>query len=194
MRQKGSGKTGCEKRELLDYGTDPFTQCGKRGEHHIFRPRLIHAFLPQVSLTFADTRLAPSQISRSCPFLLLHAEQSGTMYQFLSVALSFCTWPPTEWTVVHPFTKHLLATWPLNFDQCASQLPQLQLFCEVPFRFFTLMRPSFLFLLWTNVTVQAGGAHWRRQKPIVRLILVFLDRPCYRHCTSCSHRHPSCEQ
>jgi hypothetical protein len=50
---------------------------------------IVRDYLPQVSLTLADTRFTLSLMSRDLPFFPLCVVQRGTMYQLLSPELSF---------------------------------------------------------------------------------------------------------
>src|ERR1017187_11010742 len=60
---------------------------------HPTRPRrqlpIVRDYLPQVSLTWADTRFTLSLMSRDWPFFPLGVVQRETMYQLLSPELSF---------------------------------------------------------------------------------------------------------
>jgi hypothetical protein len=75
-------------------------------------------YLPQVSLTLADTSVTESTTFIDLPVSPLWVLQSGTMYQLLSVELSFWTWAPTSVFWVHCFSEQYVGTgWPLNFFQ-----------------------------------------------------------------------------
>jgi len=71
-------------------------------------------FLPHVWLTLADTSVALSTTSRDLDCRLC-SSQSGTMYQPLSVELSFWMWAPTVGFFVHAFSAQYDGTaWRLN--------------------------------------------------------------------------------
>lgn len=75
-------------------------------------------FLAQVSLTLADARVI-SMISRDSAFVSCFV-QRGTMYQFLSVELSFCTCAPTSGALMQDFSAQYFRCRPSEF------LPVLQ--------------------------------------------------------------------
>jgi len=98
---------------------------------------------PHVKLTLADTRFTALSISRVCPRLLLQEEQIGIINHEESDVDSFWTCPPTECLLVHPFTTQRLAVYLLYVSQWESQLLQLQVLPDVPFKFLTFMGYSY---------------------------------------------------
>ena len=104
--------------------------------------RSIPEATPIVTMTFAGTSFAASQMSMSCPVFLLQSSQSGMTYHLLSVSLYFWTCPPTVGLFMQPSEKHMEAVWPLNFSQWARQLPLPHLLDVTPLRFLTFKCPS----------------------------------------------------
>ncbi len=75
------------------------------------------------------------------------------MYQALSPPSAFCTCAPTKSLFKHLTSVQYAVVWALNFSQCFSQEPQVQVVSEVPLMFFILI---FLSVINSSVCYLAG--------------------------------------
>jgi len=166
MKGPGLEKQACECHDVV---RNTFGRSGYERELAVRDDRIGKTTGPirEAFPSFAGTSLAMSQMSRSRPIFELHSSQSGTTYQFLSVRLSFCTCPPTEYLFLQPMTKHPYACWRLNLSQWASKVAPLYLLWLAPLRFLTLIS----FSLFAR-----AGIQMKRNGPLLKWSSLFAPR------------------